>query len=126
MRIPYIVSILQKRPYIVSTDIVTSNLDELTTSSSRLGATIRETGVCFLRICESSIQKLGGEVNGKGFPLRQLPKHLKRNPASWIHNTVQDHMPNTLRILNMTFVVRWKKAYLREHYRKLILADRCN
>ena len=60
----------------------------------------------FSEPAKAAYNSWGGGVSGKGFPLRQLPKHLKRNPASRVHHTVQDYVPNTLRALNMTSVVR--------------------
>ena len=59
---PYIVGILQKRLHVISAGVVTSKLDELTTGSSGLSATIREARVRPLGIRNGAIHQLGWRV----------------------------------------------------------------
>lgn len=55
-------SVVQKSLHIISTSVVTGDLDEFTTGLSRLGTTIRETGKCLLGINKRTGQQLARHV----------------------------------------------------------------
>jgi hypothetical protein len=66
----YIDGVVQKILDIIPTGIVTGDLDEFTTGPSRLGATVREAGVCLLGIGKRAIQHLAA-IGEKRIPSRQ-------------------------------------------------------
>ena len=68
--IDYINRIVYESLDVVSGCIVSSDLDELTASPSRLGATIREAGVRLLGVCERRLENLINYVS-PGSPSRQ-------------------------------------------------------
>jgi hypothetical protein len=98
------VGVVQEILDIISAGVVTGDLDQLTASSSCLGATVREAGVCLLDIDKRVIQQLA-IIGEKRIPSRQdrsLPCTLptwsnpQRHPRSRARRATYAHAQHTV------------------------------